>query len=213
MRLRYATKDILQALGRMPCKYSALSSVARNRSACLLRARFLAVDINIKPGEAGLKEDKPIDVDGGVPQAGSSRDRGIQDEVEQEVVVKSEVSEQAPPVGDSKSQIAADIAEAEVCRSLDLQADLPTLMLLCFQELLSELTERKRLAEAQQNILQAGVKDGLESQEIMLQRASKRPFSDNEVDNKENVFQQASKRLKTPEAVEDGFVMPKLERD
>jgi hypothetical protein len=98
--------------------------------------------------------------------------------------------------------------------------------------MLSELTERKRAAEAEQhmrqssnnvidskeNILQqtgkrSDVEGGLDNKENVLQQASKRLIDDIEVDNKENVLQEANKRLKIADGLEDGSVTPKLERD
>jgi mannitol/fructose-specific phosphotransferase system IIA component (Ntr-type) len=77
--------------------------------------------------------------------------------------------------------------------------------------MLRELTERKRAAEAEQKTLQASENDEVDNKENVLQQASKRLIDDDDLDNKENVLQQASKRQKIAEASDDGFVIPKLE--
>jgi hypothetical protein len=181
---------------------------------------MFAVVTNIKPGEAGHKEGKPIDLDYDY----DGTQAGARSEVKQEVAVKTEP-------GLSVSQIADEIAEAEVRWILGYLLISDTHHFIAIQRTLRELTERQRAAEAQQNILQASENDGIDSKvntleetskrlggeggidnrENILQQASKRLVDAEELDNKENVLQQANKRLKIAETLGDGFVIPKLE--
>jgi hypothetical protein len=74
------------------------------------------VDINIQPGEPGLEEVHPIDVEllPDLPekeQARSSAEREIREKIDELVIVKKEAD---PDAGDVISQLADEIAAARV---------------------------------------------------------------------------------------------------
>ncbi|KAJ9093632.1 hypothetical protein QFC20_007091 [Naganishia adeliensis] len=87
LRLRYALKDYLQAEGLVP------------------------LDINIKPGEAGLKENRPIALeDDDQPRAGPSTSRTAGAGTVEAVKVKAD---ETRPGEDEDALIARRIAEAQ----------------------------------------------------------------------------------------------------
>lgn len=71
LRLRHAPRDYLQAQNLIPRE----SPQAQTKAWKKLISSSISVDFNIKPGEAGLKEDQPIALDDEEPKAGPSRNR------------------------------------------------------------------------------------------------------------------------------------------